>query len=75
MPLDTQDISYKRLLLQHQEAQPTYQTHRDKNNTLDKMRQQKNIFPMKEQDKTLEEELSEVEIQSSSNDQEDVQRT
>ena len=39
------------------------------------MRQQKNIFPKKEQDKALEEELSEVEIKSSSNDHEDVQRT
>lgn len=36
--------------------------HRNKNRELGKMRQQKSMFQMKEQDKTPEEELSKVEV-------------
>ena len=38
-----------------------YQLHRNKNKKLDKIRQQKNMFQMREQDKNLEEELREME--------------
>ena len=40
----------------------TYQIHKNKNSKLGKMRRQRNMFQKKEQDKTSEEELSEVEI-------------
>ena len=40
----------------------TYHIDKNKKNKLGKIRQQRNMFPMKEQDKTPEKDLSEVEI-------------
>ena len=58
---DTQDASYRRPLLLGQESELTYHIHRDMNSNVDKMRQQRNMFQTKEQNKTPEE-LSELEI-------------
>ena len=44
-----------------------YLTHRNKHRELGKMRRQRNIFQMKEQDITSEKELKEVEISNLSN--------
>lgn len=41
-----------------------YHIHKNTNRKLDKMRQQRNTFQRKEQDKTPERELSKVEISS-----------
>ena len=59
---DAYDISYKRPLLQDWETYPTYHAHRNKNCESGKMRGQRTRLQMKEQDKTPEEELSEVKI-------------
>ena len=56
---DTNDVFYKRPLLNGQE---TYQIHKNINNNLDKMWGQWNMSQMKEQDKTTEEKISELEI-------------
>ena len=56
---DTGDVFCKRPLLQGQEIYPTYQKHRNKNK-LGRTMGQRNMFQMKEQDKTPRELLSEV---------------
>ena len=53
---DAQDVSYKRPLLQGWET--TYQIHQNKIGKLGKMRQQRDMFQMKEQDKAPAKELS-----------------
>ena len=62
---------FRSLCLQPFSRQKRDHTHRN----LDKMRQQKNMFQMKEQDKNPEERLSEVEIQIESNENNDDARS
>ena len=62
VPLNPTGVSYIRPLFQYWETQLIYLIHRNKHRELGKMRRQKNTCQMKEQGKTSEKELNEMEI-------------
>ena len=55
-------MSQRRPLLQGRETELNVHTHNHTDRNLDKMRQWRNIFQLKEKEQPLEEELSKVDI-------------
>ena len=62
MPLGLQNTYYARPLYQAQKTQQLYLIHRNKHSKVAKMRRQRNMSQMKEQNKTPGKELNKMEI-------------